>query len=99
MANRKPSRGARGAQSVSKRAARAPQRVAPSGADLRRARQARTVAVVLSVTIVAWVAAQWIGGRLGWPVRFAFLLDFAALAAFVWALIVSYGVWRETRKE
>ncbi len=40
--------------------------------------------------MVLWMAAQWLGGQLGWESRFVFLFDFAALAAFAWSLIVTY---------
>jgi hypothetical protein len=62
--------------------------------DRRQARRARTVAIVLCATMVLWLVAQWIGGRLGWATRWVFLLDLAALAAFLWAMIVTVGLWR-----
>ncbi len=62
--------------------------------DRHQARQARLVAVVLTGTMVVWMAAQWLGAQLGWQTRFVFLFDFAALAAFVWALLVTYRLWR-----
>ena len=40
------------------------------------------------------VAGSWIGGAMGAPVRFAFLLDLACLAAFVWAMVVLLKVRR-----
>ena len=66
----------------------------PSERDRRNARQARTVAIVLCATMVLWLALQWLGGQLGWATRWVFLFDLAALAAFVWALIVTVGLWR-----
>lgn len=60
-------------------------------------RQVRLVAVVLAVTMVLWMIASWAGGFYGWQPRFAFLFDFLALAAFAWALIVSYRIWRARR--
>jgi hypothetical protein len=48
--------------------------------------------------MVAWMAAQWLGGRLGWEARFAFLFDLAALAAFIWAFVVTWRVWRARRE-
>lgn len=67
------------------------------GADQERqlALQARLAAVVMAVTIVLWMGAQWLGGQMGWPVRYVFLFDFAALAAFIWALVVTYRIWRK----
>lgn len=52
------------------------------------------MAVVLCTTMVLWLAAQWIGGQMGWETRWVFLFDFAALAAFIWATIVIVGLWR-----
>ncbi|MBD3678114.1 MAG: DUF5337 domain-containing protein [Rhodobacteraceae bacterium] len=59
------------------------------------ARQARMVAIVMVATMVLWMGAQWLGGRLGLPVRYVFLFDFAALAAFFWTLVVTYQIWRK----
>ena len=70
----------------------------PEDRDLRLARKARLAAVVMVVTILGWMAAQWLGGRLGIEARYAFLFDFAALAAFVWALAVTWQVWRARRE-
>ncbi|MCC6304025.1 MAG: DUF5337 family protein [Rhodobacteraceae bacterium] len=56
--------------------------------------QARLAALAMALTMLAWMAAQWLGGRFGWPPRVAFTLDFAALAAFLWALVVTFRVWR-----
>ena len=61
------------------------------------ARQIRQVAVVLVATMVLWMFFSWAGGFYEWPPRFAFLFDFAALAAFAWALIVSVRLWRARR--
>jgi hypothetical protein len=66
-------------------------------AERHRARTARIVALVLSVTMVSWLALQWIGSRLGWEARWVFLFDLAALAAFLWALIVTVGMWRSRK--
>lgn len=69
----------------------------PDPKDMARAHQARQVALVLCVTIVAWVVLQMIGREYGWQARFAFLFDFAALAAFLWAMIVTFRIWRSGR--
>lgn len=61
-------------------------------------RKGRVVAIVIAATMVLWLGAQWIGGVLGLPVRFVFLFDLAALAAFFWALVVAFQIWR-TRRE
>jgi hypothetical protein len=70
---------------------------APDAADIQRARQARLVGIVLAVTIILWMGAQWLGGQLGLEARFVFLFDLAAIAAFVWALVVTYQIWRGRR--
>ena len=54
------------------------------------ARQARLVSIVIAATMVGWMAAQWIGGRLGLPDRYVFLVDLFALAGFLWALFVTW---------
>ncbi len=61
------------------------------------ARQVRLIAIVLAVTMVLWMLASWAGGFYGWQARYAFLFDFMALAAFGWALIVTYRIWRARR--
>jgi Family of unknown function (DUF5337) len=69
----------------------------PDPGEARHAAQARLVAYVLAGTIILWMGAQWLGGTLGWPWRYVFLFDFAALAAFTWALVVTYQLWRNRR--
>ena len=59
--------------------------------------QARQAAVVIAGTMVVWMGAQWLGGQLGWQARFVFLFDLAALAAFVWAIYVTFRIWRMRR--
>ncbi|MCP3972194.1 MAG: DUF5337 domain-containing protein [Rhodobacteraceae bacterium] len=70
---------------------------APTETDRAQARQARLVALVLAGTMVLWMGAQWLGGELGWQARFVFLFDLAAMAAFIWALYVTYQIWRLRR--
>lgn len=67
----------------------------PGTDDRQTARQARLVAIVLAATMILWMAAQWLGSRLGWEARFVFLFDMAALAGFVWALLVTVQIWRK----
>ncbi|MDQ2066674.1 DUF5337 family protein [Xinfangfangia sp. CPCC 101601] len=69
----------------------------PDAQELRNARSARLVAVVLAVTMILWMGLQVVGGEMGWSPRFAFLFDLAALAAFLWALVVTYQIWRARR--
>ena len=63
--------------------------------DAARAAQARLAAFVLAATMVAWMAAQWLGGHFGWQARFAFLFDMMAMAAFVWTMVVTWRLWRK----
>lgn len=67
----------------------------PSARDIALGRQARLAALVMCVTIVAWVVLQWMGRAYGWDARYAFLIDFSALAGFAWSLIVTFRVWRQ----
>jgi Kef-type K+ transport system membrane component KefB len=66
----------------------------PDPQELKRAGQARLVAIVIAVTMILWMGAQWLGGQLGWDTRYVFLFDFAAIAAFLWAMVVTYQIWR-----
>ena len=65
--------------------------------DRQIARKGRHVSVVIAVTMLAWLAAQWLGPQLGLPGRFALLFDFAALAALVYAMVNIYHIWRLRR--
>jgi hypothetical protein len=62
--------------------------------DAHNARQGRVAALVIAATMILWLGAQWLGGQLGWDPRYAFLFDFAALAAFIWVLFVTWQIWR-----
>lgn len=68
-------------------------------ASVRLAKQARLVAIVLVATMVLWMGANFMGAQIGLPTRWLFLFDFAALGAFVWALIVTFGIWRARQSE
>lgn len=67
--------------------------------DRGNARQARLVALVIAMTMVLWMAAQWLGGEMGWQTRYVFLFDLLALAGFAWAMIVTYRIWRTRRDD
>jgi uncharacterized protein DUF5337 len=62
-------------------------------------RKARVVAIVIAATMILWMGAQFLGGRLGLPGRYVFLFDLAAIAALVWGLIVTYQIWTARRHE
>ena len=70
---------------------------APGSDPHALARQSRLAGLVMAVTGMAWVALQWLGGAMGWPVRFVFLFDLMAIAAFLWALAVTWRVWKRRR--
>ena len=62
--------------------------------DAQNARQGRVAALVIAATMILWLGAQWLGGQMGWDPRYVFLFDFAALAAFIWVLFVTWQIWR-----
>lgn len=65
-------------------------------ADLTQkdAAQLRLAALVMAATGVLWLAANWSGQRYGWPSKYAFLADLAAMGGFVWSLLVTWRIWR-----
>ncbi|NIP71440.1 MAG: hypothetical protein GTO04_20480 [Planctomycetales bacterium] len=65
--------------------------------DPEIARQGRIVALVIAGAMLLWMGAQFVGAKLGIDTRYMFLIDLFALAAFVWALIVTYQIWRKRR--
>jgi hypothetical protein len=71
----------------------------PTDREMRQARRARLVAVVLVATILLWFGAQAIGGWLGLAPRFVFLIDLMALAAFAWALVNVFWIWRDRQDD
>lgn len=64
---------------------------------VKAAKQARLAAIVIAATMLLWLGAQAVGAHFNWEARYAFLFDLAALAAFVWALVVIYQIWRSGR--
>ena len=58
------------------------------------AKQMRLVAIVIAATMVLWLLVQALGREYGWAAEWAFLADLAALAGFVWSLIVTWRIWR-----
>lgn len=63
--------------------------------DERIARKGRHTAVVIAATMVLWVAAtMFVGPALSLPGRYAFLFDFAALAALIYAVVNIFQLWR-----
>ena len=62
------------------------------------ARRARLVAIVIAAATVLWLLLGEIGRHHGWPGRYALLIDLAAVAAYVWALAVTWQLWRKRRE-
>ncbi|OUS08608.1 hypothetical protein A9Q96_03990 [Rhodobacterales bacterium 52_120_T64] len=60
--------------------------------------QLRLASIVILVAMLGWMLVNFLGGKLGLPTRFAFLADFAAMAAFAWSLIVLFKVWRQRQE-
>ena len=58
------------------------------------AAKGRLVSLVIVGTMLLWLASLWIAPKLGLPGRYAFLFDFAALAALFWTFIVSWQIKR-----
>lgn len=56
--------------------------------------QMRRIAIVMAVAGVLWLAMQWLGPRLGLAGEYAFLIDLAAIGAFIWALVLAVSLWR-----
>lgn len=63
----------------------------------KQARAGRVVSLVIAAAMLLWLAAQWVGPQLGLAGRYALLIDFAAIGALVWALIVTLQLWRARR--
>ena len=61
--------------------------------------QVRIAAIVIAATMVLWMLGSWLGGRLGLSARYAFLVDFSAMAAFFWALVVLVRASRRAREQ
>ena len=66
--------------------------------DKAAARTGRMVSIVIAGTMILWMAAQWIGREIGLPDQYVFLFDLFALAGFLWALIVTWQIWRKRRE-
>ena len=60
-------------------------------------RQGRVVGLVIAATMLIWILAQSLGSYLGLPGRYALLIDFLAMVAFLWAIISGILMWRSRR--
>ncbi|CUJ21837.1 DUF5337 domain-containing protein [Cognatishimia activa] len=68
-----------------------------SDLDQQLARKGRMVSLVIAGTLILWMLIQVVSNLLGLPGRYAFLFDFAAMAALLWALINGLQLWRARR--
>ena len=57
--------------------------------------EVRLVALVIAGAMIGWMGFQWLGLQMGWPEKYIFLGDLSALAAFVWAMVATYRIWRK----
>lgn len=59
----------------------------------------RFAGLLIAGTMLLWLGAQAIGPQLGLAGKWAVLVDLIALAAFTFALIVTYQIWRARRDD
>ena len=67
--------------------------------DHKIARQGRVVSLVIAGAMLFWIAVQWLGSEIGLTTRYAVLIDLGVLAAFFWALLVSFQLWRKRQTD
>ncbi len=60
-------------------------------------RKAKRVALVIAGTMLLWLGGQRIGAEMGVPLKYSFLIDLIAMAGFIWAMVVTYQIWRDSR--
>ncbi len=65
--------------------------------DADQALQGRRAALVIAATAILWVAATFIGAKLGLSQRVLALFDLMALGGFLWAIWMIYNIWRARR--
>ena len=57
-------------------------------------RRGRKIALIIAGTGVFWIVITALGGALDWSQRLRALFDLLALAGFIWAVWMIYGLWR-----
>ena len=62
-------------------------------------KQTKLASYVMIASVVLLMGGSWLGGQLGLPLRFAFLIDFMALAGFAFAMIILFRVWRARQND
>ena len=63
-------------------------------ADRARARKGRMVALVIAGAGLAALFAPYVVIWLGLPLRYEFLIYIAAMAAFLWAMVLIWQLWK-----
>jgi threonine/homoserine/homoserine lactone efflux protein len=64
------------------------------GSQKDQALAGRRAALVIAGTALLWVAATFIGAKLGLSQRALALFDLMALGGFLWAIWMIYNIWR-----
>jgi branched-subunit amino acid ABC-type transport system permease component len=54
---------------------------------------------MIAGAMLFWIAMQWFGPQIGLTMRVFVLIDLAVLAAFLWALVVAFQLWRTRQAE
>ena len=67
--------------------------------DTKRGKQAKRAALVIAGTMALWILLQLIGAQYDWAPKNALLIDLAALAGFIWALVITFEIWRLGRDD
>lgn len=62
--------------------------------EQQMAAQMRLAALVIAAAMIGWIVLQWLAKQYGWAPRWVFLIDLAAIGAFVWSLLVTWRIWR-----
>ncbi|TDK43048.1 DUF5337 domain-containing protein [Antarcticimicrobium luteum] len=62
--------------------------------DKAMARKGRITAAVIAVAGLLSLLAPWIVHRIGLPIRYEMLIYLGAIAAFLWAFVNIYQLWR-----
>ncbi|MBI1172067.1 hypothetical protein GC209_11760 [bacterium] len=57
--------------------------------------EARVIAVVIAGAMILWMGFQTLSWQLQWPPKYVFLADLSAGAAFLWAMVATYRLWRK----
>lgn len=67
--------------------------------DRQLMRRSRQAALVMSVAMIYWIAAQMLGSRLGWDPRWGFVFDITTILALLWAMWIVWKVYQARRAE